>query len=142
MADEVNELTASELIELRPESFDEGIVAVHADPVILNVDLEERVEVSSRHGAVLNLLSSIPHVLVQESNEDTCLPFLVPELLLVLVIDEVDDLGIAHCFVIGADELIQLFIVFSKPCLVDVFQPLKLSQGIVSGPLLFADEPI
>ena len=59
-----------------------------------------------------------------------------------LVIDEVDDLGVAHCFVVGADELIQLFIVFSKPCLVDVFQPLKLSQRIVSSSLLFADEPI
>ena len=51
--------------------------------------------------------------LFRKSNEATRLPSLAPELLLVLVIDEVDDLGVAHCFVIGANELIQLFIVLS-----------------------------
>ena len=78
MADEVNELTASVLVELCPEAYDEGAVAVDADPVILYVDLEERVEVSSRYGAVLNLRSTILHVLVQEKQRGNSSTFSCP----------------------------------------------------------------
>ena len=56
-----------------------------------------------------------------------------------LIIDEVDDLGIVHGLVIRSYELIQFLIVLSKSCLVNVLKPLKLSESVVSCSFLFTN---
>ena len=55
------------------KAFDEGIVAVHSLPVILDVDFEESIEVVWSHSAVFNVVALQSLVLIQQLDQDVSL---------------------------------------------------------------------